>query len=49
MFLVPMDTAGIEVRPVHTLGGERTNITFYTGVRVHDRWRIGASTRPVRV
>ena len=32
-FLVPMDTPGIEVRPVHTLGGERTNITFYTGVR----------------
>jgi alkylation response protein AidB-like acyl-CoA dehydrogenase len=23
------------------LGGERTNITFYTGVRVNDRWRVG--------
>lgn len=41
MFLVPMDTPGIEVRPVATLGGERTNITFYDGVRVHDRWRVG--------
>jgi len=41
MFLVPMDTPGIEVAPVHTLGGERTNITFYTGVRVPDRCRVG--------
>ena len=41
MFLVPMDTAGIEVTPVHTLGGERTNITFYTDVRVPDSCRVG--------
>jgi len=41
MFLVPMDTPGIEVRPVETLGGERTNITFYDGVRVPDRCRVG--------
>ena len=34
MFLVPMDTPGIEITPVHTLGGERTNITFYNDVRV---------------
>ena len=34
MFLVPMDSSGIEITPVHTLGGERTNITFYTDVRV---------------
>jgi alkylation response protein AidB-like acyl-CoA dehydrogenase len=41
LFLVPMHTPGIEVRAVHTLGGERTNITFYMDVKVHDRWRIG--------
>jgi alkylation response protein AidB-like acyl-CoA dehydrogenase len=41
MFFVPMDTPGIEVTPVHTLGGERTNITYYTDVRVPDSWRIG--------
>jgi alkylation response protein AidB-like acyl-CoA dehydrogenase len=41
MFLVPMDTPGIEVTPVHTLGGERTNITFYTDVRVPDSCRVG--------
>jgi alkylation response protein AidB-like acyl-CoA dehydrogenase len=41
MFLVPMDTPGIEITPVHTLGGERTNITFYTDVRVDDSCRVG--------
>src|SRR5690606_37885131 len=41
MFLVPMDTPGIEIRAVATLGGERTNITFYDGVRVPDEWRVG--------
>jgi alkylation response protein AidB-like acyl-CoA dehydrogenase len=43
MFLVPMDSAGIDIQPVHTLGGERTNITFYAGVRVPDRFRVGAA------
>jgi alkylation response protein AidB-like acyl-CoA dehydrogenase len=41
MFLVPMDTPGIEITPVHTMGGERTNITFYSGVRVPDSARVG--------
>jgi alkylation response protein AidB-like acyl-CoA dehydrogenase len=41
MFLVPMDSPGIEITPVHTLGGERTNITFYTDVRVPDSCRVG--------
>lgn len=41
MFLVPMTTPGIEVTEVHTLSGERTNVTSYQGVRVSDRWRIG--------
>jgi alkylation response protein AidB-like acyl-CoA dehydrogenase len=40
-FLVPMGTPGIEVRALATLGGERTNITFYTGVRVPDSARVG--------
>jgi alkylation response protein AidB-like acyl-CoA dehydrogenase len=42
MFLVPMDTPGIEVTPVETMGGERTNITFYNEVRVPDSARVGA-------
>jgi alkylation response protein AidB-like acyl-CoA dehydrogenase len=41
VFLVPMASDGIEITPVETLGGERTNITFYTDVRVPDRWRVG--------
>ncbi len=41
MFLVPMDTPGIEITPVETMGGERTNITFYNEVRVSDAWRVG--------
>jgi alkylation response protein AidB-like acyl-CoA dehydrogenase len=41
MFLVPMDTPGIEVAPVATMGGERTNITFYNQVRVPDTARVG--------
>ncbi len=41
MFLVPMDTPGIEITPVETMGGERTNITFYSDVRVPDGARVG--------
>lgn len=41
MFLVPMDTPGIEITPVETMGGERTNITFYSEVRVPDSARVG--------
>jgi alkylation response protein AidB-like acyl-CoA dehydrogenase len=41
MFLVPMDTPGIEVTPVDTMGGERTNITFYSEVRIPDSCRVG--------
>lgn len=41
MFLVPMDTPGIEITPVETMGGERTNITFYNEVRVPDDCRVG--------
>lgn len=41
MFLVPMDTPGITVEPVHTMGTERTNATFYDDVRISDEWRVG--------
>src|SRR5439155_21757483 len=41
MFLLDVDTEGVEVQPVWTVGGDRTNITFYTDVRVADHWRIG--------
>jgi alkylation response protein AidB-like acyl-CoA dehydrogenase len=41
MFIVPMDQPGISITPVHTMGGERTNITYYDDVKVHDRYRVG--------
>ena len=41
MFLLPLDTPGIEIQPVETLSDERTNITYYSGVRVPDRYRVG--------
>lgn len=41
MFLVPMDAPGVVVDPVHTLGSERTNVTFYTDVRVPDSAMLG--------
>lgn len=42
MFIVPMDTPGIDITPVHTMGGERTNITYYDDVKVDDKYRVGA-------
>ena len=41
MFLVPSDVEGFEAQAVWTLSGERTNITFYSDVRIGDEWRIG--------
>ncbi len=41
MFVVPLDTPGIEVQAVHTFQDERTNITYYDGVRIPDRYRLG--------
>ena len=40
-FLVPLDGPGVEIRAIHTLGGQRTNATFYGDVRVPDSARIG--------
>lgn len=42
MFLVPTSAPGFSCAPVHTLSGERTNITYYSGVRVGDDARVGA-------
>ncbi|TDD38349.1 acyl-CoA dehydrogenase [Actinomadura sp. KC06] len=41
MFLVPLDSPGVEIRPVHTLGGERTNVVYYGDVQVPDHYRLG--------
>ncbi|MGE0881780.1 MAG: acyl-CoA dehydrogenase family protein [Acidimicrobiia bacterium] len=39
MFLCPLD--GVEIQAVHTLGGERTNMVFFDGLRISDRYRLG--------
>ncbi len=42
MFLVPMQSEGIGIEPVYTLGAPgRTNRSFYRGVRVPDALRVG--------
>ncbi len=41
VFLVPLDARGVEIQPVATLGGERTNATFYDAVQVSDADRVG--------
>lgn len=41
MFLVPLDSPGVEIQPIRTVDGDRTNITYYSDVRVSDRYRIG--------
>ncbi len=42
MFLVPLGSPGVEIQPIRTVDGDRTNITFYSDVRVDDRYRVGA-------
>lgn len=41
MFLVPTAAPGFDLQPIHTLGGQRTNATFYSDLRVSDSLRIG--------
>lgn len=40
MFLVPTDIEGFSHTPVHTLG-VRTNATYYSDVRLSDKYRVG--------
>jgi alkylation response protein AidB-like acyl-CoA dehydrogenase len=41
MFLVPLDSPGIEIQGLRTIDGDRTNIVYYSDVRVDDLYRIG--------
>ncbi|MGV9862284.1 acyl-CoA dehydrogenase family protein [Rhodococcus koreensis] len=41
IFLVPLDGPGVEIQPIATLGGERTNSVFYDDVFVDDDYRLG--------
>lgn len=48
LFLVPLDTPGVEIHPVHTFMDELTNATFYADVRIPDRYRLGDVNSGVR-
>jgi alkylation response protein AidB-like acyl-CoA dehydrogenase len=41
MFLVPLNTPGIEIQGIRTVDGDRTNIVYYSDVRVDDKYRLG--------
>jgi 3-oxochol-4-en-24-oyl-CoA dehydrogenase len=41
MFIVPLKAEGVTIQPVFTFQDERTNITFYDGVKIPDSWRLG--------
>jgi alkylation response protein AidB-like acyl-CoA dehydrogenase len=41
MFILPLSTPGITIQPVHTMGTERTNATYYDDVRVGDDAVLG--------
>lgn len=48
MFIVPLKAPGVTIQPVYTFQDERTNITFYDGVRIPDSWRLGEVDGGVR-
>jgi 3-oxocholest-4-en-26-oyl-CoA dehydrogenase alpha subunit len=41
MFLVPLDSHGIDIQGIRTIDGDRTNIVYYSDVRVDDKYRLG--------
>ena len=45
LLIVPLDSEGVEVRPFPTMGGYRTNITFYDNVRVPLSALVGEENR----
>ena len=45
LLIAPLDSEGVEVRPFPTMGGYRTNITFYDNVRVPVSALVGEENR----
>ncbi|WP_025735225.1 acyl-CoA dehydrogenase family protein [Mycobacterium genavense] len=41
MFLVPLDSPGIEIQGIRTVDGDRTNIVYCSDVRVEDKYGLG--------
>ncbi|SER23029.1 Acyl-CoA dehydrogenase [Solimonas aquatica] len=49
MFIVPLKTPGVTIQPVYTFQDERTNITYYDGVKIPDAYRLGEVDGGVKV
>src|SRR4030042_458057 len=45
VFLIPMDTPGITIRPLQTMPGERNNYTLYDNVKVHKSCLVGGENK----
>jgi alkylation response protein AidB-like acyl-CoA dehydrogenase len=45
IFIVPTDAKGFSLQPIATMGGVRTNATFYDDVRVPARYLVGGENR----
>jgi alkylation response protein AidB-like acyl-CoA dehydrogenase len=41
MFIVDVKTPGVQITPIHTLGGHPTYATYYENVRVHESCLVG--------
>src|SRR5579862_5869401 len=45
LFLVPLDQPGITIKPIWTMGDERTNEVYFDDVFVHDDYVVGELNR----
>jgi alkylation response protein AidB-like acyl-CoA dehydrogenase len=49
LFALPLDAEGYRCDEIKTIGNERTNTTFYEGIRVSDAYRLGEVDGGVKV
>jgi 3-oxochol-4-en-24-oyl-CoA dehydrogenase len=49
LFIMPLKLPGVEIHAVNTLMDERTNIVYFTDVRVPDKYRLGEVDQGIAV
>ena len=49
LFVLPLNLPGYRFEKISTIGGERTNTTFYDGMRVPDCYRLGEVNGGVKI
>ncbi len=49
LFLIPIDTPGISISPIYTLGGHRVNALYFDKVQVPKSWMIGGENKGYEV